>query len=144
MFSPGHAGANAYARVGVETGVMGASPHRLIAMLYQGARQAIALARMHLQQGNIAARGEAIGKAIRIVESGLQTSLNRDAGGDIAVRLDALYSYIGKRLLQANMQGSEAMLVEVDGLLATLEEAWVGIGPDVARMAAQQAADQQR
>ncbi|MCW0066505.1 flagellar export chaperone FliS, partial [Burkholderia pseudomallei] len=35
MFSPGHAGANAYARVGVETGVMGASQHRLIAMLYQ-------------------------------------------------------------------------------------------------------------
>lgn len=30
MFSPGHAGASAYARVGVETGVMGASPHRLI------------------------------------------------------------------------------------------------------------------
>ncbi|MFA8323742.1 flagellar export chaperone FliS [Burkholderia ubonensis] len=144
MFSPGHAGANAYARVGVETGVMGASPHRLIAMLYQGARQAVALARMHLQQGNIPARGEAIGKAISIVESGLQTSLNHEAGGDVATRLDALYSYIGKRLLQANAQSSDAMLVEVDGLLATLEEAWTGIGPEVARMAAQQAADQQR
>ncbi|TCW81285.1 flagellar export chaperone FliS [Burkholderia sp. SRS-46] len=139
MFSPGNAGANAYARVGVETGVMGASPHRLIAMLYQGARQAIALARMHLQQGNIAARGEAIGKAIRIVESGLQTSLNRDQGGEIAGRLDALYGYIGRRLLEANMKGSEAILVEVDGLLATLEEAWTGIGPEVARIAAQQA-----
>ncbi|AOI71802.1 flagellar protein FliS [Burkholderia ubonensis] len=144
MFSPGHAGANAYARVGVETGVMGASPHRLIAMLYQGARQAVALARMHLQQGNIPARGEAIGKAISIVESGLQTSLNHEVGGDVAARLDALYSYIGKRLLQANAQSSDAMLVEVDGLLATLEEAWTGIGPEVARMAAQQAADQQR
>ena len=63
MFSPGHSGANAYARVGVETGVMGASPHRLIVMLYQGARQAIAQARMHVQQGNVSARGEAIGKA---------------------------------------------------------------------------------
>ncbi|AOJ64088.1 flagellar protein FliS [Burkholderia ubonensis] len=144
MFSPGHAGANAYARVGVETGVMGASPHRLIAMLYQGARQAVALARMHLQQGNIPARGEAIGKAISIVESGLQTSLNHEVGGDVAARLDALYSYIGKRLLQANAQSSDAMLVEVDGLLATLEEAWTGIGPEVARMTAQQAADQQR
>ncbi|RQR54805.1 flagellar export chaperone FliS [Burkholderia sp. Bp9002] len=143
MFSPGHAGANAYARVGVETGVMGASPHRLIAMLYQGARQAIALARMHLQQGNIPARGEAIGKAIRIVESGLQTALNREQGGEIAARLDALYSYIGRRLLEANAKASEPILVEVDGLLATLEEAWVGIGPEVARMAAQQA-DQPR
>lgn len=144
MFSPGHAGASAYARVGVETGVMSANPHRLIAMLYQGARQAIALARMHMQQNNVPARGEAIGKAIRIVESGLQQALNREAGGEIAARLDALYSYICRRLLQANVEGSESMLIEVDGLLATLEEAWTGIAPEVARMAAQQAADQAR
>lgn len=144
MFSPGHAGASAYARVGVETGVMSASPHRLIAMLYQGARQAVALARMHMQQSNVPARGEAIGKAIRIVESGLQQSLNRDVGGELAARLDSLYSYICRRLLEANMQGSEELLIEVDRLLATLEEAWTGIGPEVARMAAQQAAEQAR
>ncbi|ASL44200.1 Flagellar protein FliS [Burkholderia sp. AD24] len=144
MFSPGHSGANAYARVGVETGVMGASPHRLIVMLYQGARQAIAQARMHLQQGNVPARGEAIGKAIQIVESGLQQSLNVEAGGEIAERLEALYGYMSRRLLEANVKQSEAMLVEVDGLLATLEEAWIGIAPEIARMAAQPAAESMR
>jgi flagellar secretion chaperone FliS len=136
MFSPGQAGANAYARVGVQTGVMGASPHRLIVMLYQGARQAVAQARMFLQQNNIGARGAAIGKAISIIEQGLQPALNKDAGGEIAHRLDALYSYMTRRLLQANANQDEAMLVEVDNLLATLEEAWVGIGPEVANMAA--------
>ncbi|WP_281664271.1 flagellar export chaperone FliS [Paraburkholderia fungorum] len=144
MFSPGHSGANAYARVGVETGVMGASPHRLIVMLYQGARQAIAQARMHVQQGNVPARGEAIGKAIQIVESGLQLSLNLEVGGEIAERLDALYSYMSRRLLEANIKQSEAMLVEVDGLLATLEEAWIGIAPEIARTAAQPAAESMR
>jgi flagellar protein FliS len=99
---------------------------------------------MHMQQNNVPARGEAIGKAIRIVESGLQQALNREAGGEIAARLDALYSYICRRLLQANVEASESMLIEVDGLLATLEEAWTGIAPEVARMAAQQAADQAR
>jgi len=123
---------------------MGASPHRLIVMLYQGARQAIAQARMHLQQGNVPARGEAIGKAIQIVESGLQQSLNVDAGGEIAERLDALYGYMSRRLLEANVKQSEAMLVEVDGLLATLEEAWIGIAPEIARMAAQPAAESMR
>ncbi|MFL9873733.1 flagellar export chaperone FliS [Paraburkholderia megapolitana] len=141
MFSPGHSGANAYARVGVETGVMGASPHRLIVMLYQGARKAIALARLHLQQGNVAARGEAIGKAIQIVASGLQPSLNIEAGGEIAERLDGLYGYMTRRLLEANLKQSEAMLIEVDGLLATLEDAWIGIAPEVARMAAQSPAE---
>ncbi|MBW0448826.1 flagellar export chaperone FliS [bacterium M00.F.Ca.ET.228.01.1.1] len=144
MFSPGHSGANAYARVGVETGVMGASPHRLIVMLYQGARQAIAQARMHVQQGNVSGRGEAIGKAIQIVESGLQQSLNLEVGGEIAQRLNALYSYMSRRLLEANIKASEAMLVEVDGLLATLEEAWIGIAPEIARMAAQPAAESMR
>ncbi|ONC35055.1 flagellar export chaperone FliS [Burkholderia pseudomallei] len=144
MFTPGHAGASAYARVGVETGVMGASPHRLIAMLYQGARQAIAHARLYLQQGNVAARGEAIGKAIRIVESGLQQALNLEVGGDIASRLDSLYTYMCRRLLQANVDASEPMLIEVDGLLATLEDAWTGIAPEVARMNAQAVTEQAR
>ncbi|WP_273914127.1 flagellar export chaperone FliS [Burkholderia pseudomallei] len=144
MFTPGHAGASAYARVGVETGVMSASPHRLIAMLYQGARQAIAHARLHLQQGNVAARGEAIGKAIRIVESGLQQALNLEVGGDIASRLDSLYTYMCRRLLQANVDASEPMLIEVDGLLATLEDAWTGIAPEVARMNAQAVTEQAR
>jgi flagellar protein FliS len=144
MFSPGHAGANAYARVGVETGVMGASPHRLIVLLYQGARQAIAQARMYLQQGNVPDRGMAISKAIRIIESGLQQSLNLEVGGEIAERLNALYSYMTRRLLEANIKQSETMLVEVDGLLATLEEAWIGIAPEIARMAAQPAAESMR
>ncbi|AFR14111.1 Flagellar protein FliS [Burkholderia pseudomallei] len=123
---------------------MGASPHRLIAMLYQGARQAIAHARLHLQQGNVAARGEAIGKAIRIVESGLQQALNLEVGGDIASRLDSLYTYMCRRLLQANVDASEPMLIEVDGLLATLEDAWTGIAPEVARMNAQAVTEQAR
>jgi flagellar secretion chaperone FliS len=144
MFSQGHSGANAYARVGVETGVMGASPHRLIAMLYQGARQAIAQARMHLQQGDIPRRGQAIGKAIQIIGDGLQQALNVEAGGEIAGRLDALYSYMTRRLLQANIEQSEAMLVEVDALMATLEEAWIGIAPEIARMGTQVPAESMR
>ena len=114
MFSPAQSGANAYARVGVETGVMGASPHKLISLLYQGARKAVAQARMHLQMGNVGPRCEAIGKAIRIVESGLQLALNVEAGGEVAQRLNALYGYITRRLLEANMEQSESKLVEAE------------------------------
>lgn len=127
MFSPGHAGANAYARVGVETGVMGASPHRPTVLLYQGARQAIVQARMRLQQGNVSDHGRAIGRATRIIGNGLQQSLNVEAGGEIAQRLNALYSYMLRRLLRGNIEQSEAMLVEV---------AWIGIAPEIARIAA--------
>jgi flagellar protein FliS len=91
MFSPGHAGANAYARVGVETGVMGSSPHRLIVLLYQGARRAISQARMHLQQGNIAERGAAISKAIRIIEGGLQQSKRVARSRNACMRCTAIW-----------------------------------------------------
>lgn len=134
MFSPAQTGANAYASVGVATGVMGASPHRLIALLYEGARKAVAQARMHMQLGNVGSSCEAIGKAINIVESGLQLALNMEAGGEIAERLNALYSYITRRLLQANIEQSESMLIEVDSLLATLEEAWLGIAAEADRL----------
>lgn len=133
MYSPGQSGASAYAQVGLQTGVVDASPHRLVVMLFQGARQAIALARLHLQQGNMGEKGLAIGKAIRIIGGGLQQSLNLDEGGAIAQRLDALYSYMTQRLLQANIDKSEQMLIEVDGLLATLEDAWLNIAPEKAR-----------
>jgi flagellar protein FliS len=120
---------------------MDANPHRLIVLLYQGAREAVAQARMYLRNGNVAKRGKVISKAIRIVEGGLQQSLNMTAGGEIAQRLDRLYSYIARRLLEANVHQSEAMLIEVDNLLATLEAAWTGIGPEVARLAARAAAE---
>jgi flagellar protein FliS len=127
-------GAGAYAQVGVQTGVVDASPHRLIVMLFQGARQAIALARMHLQRGELAQKGLAIGKAVRIIGGGLQQSLNLEEGGQIAQRLDALYSYMLQRLTEANVQMSDPLLAEVDALLATLEDAWLGIAPEVAKM----------
>jgi flagellar secretion chaperone FliS len=135
MFGPGQGGASAYARVGVQTDVMSASPHRLIALLFAGARQAIAQARLYLQHGQIGMRGEAIGKAIRIVEEGLRGSLNLNAGGELAVRLDALYTYIGRRLLQANAEASEPMLAEADRLLATVEHGWNGIAAEAERIA---------
>jgi flagellar protein FliS len=123
---------------------MGASPHRLIAMLFQGARKAIAQARLNLQLGEVGRRGEAIGKAIQIIEQGLQLSLNRTAGGEIADRLHALYGYMSRRLLEANVKSNEAMLIEVDGLLAQLEAAWTGIGPEAARIAGQVSAETTR
>jgi flagellar protein FliS len=49
-----------------------------------------------------------------------------------------------QRLLEANIKSSEAMLIEVDGLLATIEDAWRGIAPEVARMAAQKSAETSR
>ncbi|AYD64325.1 flagellar export chaperone FliS [Achromobacter sp. LC458] len=113
-----------YADIGLETQVLGASPERLITLLYLGARAAIGQARIHLNEGRIAERGAAISKAIKIVDEGLKTGLNMEAGGDIAANLALLYDYIIRTLLTANLKADAEQLDIADRLLADLAEAW--------------------
>lgn len=139
MFGSPHSGANAYAKVGVETGVVAASPHKLIVMLFDGALAALATASQHMSAGNIAGKGQSISKAIAIIDSGLRASLNKDAGGEIAQSLDGLYEYMSNRLLAANLQNDPAMIEEVQRLLKDLKGAWEAIDPTASRSAPQTA-----
>jgi len=118
---------NAYAKVGIETGVTGASAHRLILMLFEGALVAIADARRHMLHGNIAAKGESVSKAIMIIDDGLKASLDVKAGGPLAQNLYALYGYMSSRLVFANTKNEPAALDEVRRLLAELKQAWEAI-----------------
>ena len=128
MFGSTRNGANAYAKVGIETGVAAASPHKLIVMLFDGALLSVATALQKMKEGDIAGKGQAISKAIAIIDSGLRASLNKEVGGEIAISLDALYDYMGRRLLAANIENQPAILDEVHGLLADLKGAWEAIG----------------
>ena len=120
--------ANAYAKVGLETGVSSADPHRLILMLYDGAILAVRKAQTHLQARDIAGKGEAASKAIQIIEEGLRASLDRNVGGAIALQLDSLYEYMCHRLLMASMGNDPIGFAEVGQLLSDLRDAWAGIG----------------
>ncbi|MGZ8289029.1 MAG: flagellar export chaperone FliS [Telluria sp.] len=128
MFGSMKSGANAYAKVGIETGVMAASPHKLIVMLFDGALTAIRNAQAHMKAGNIPEKGSQISKAIKIIENGLRASLDRDVGGEIAHGLDSLYEYMGHRLLMANLNNQPELLEEVHRLLSELRDAWNAIG----------------
>ena len=128
MFGSPKSGANAYANVGVETGVTTASPHSLIVMLFDGALVAVTTALQNMKAGNIPGKGQAISKAIMIIDSGLRASLNREAGGQIAGNLDSLYEYMSNRLLIANLKNQPEVLEEVYQLLKELKTAWDAIG----------------
>jgi len=119
---------NAYRRVGIETGVESASPHRLVAMLFDGAIESIAQARGAMQAGQIEAKGRAIGRAARIVDEGLKSNLSA-AGGALASDLGELYAYVARRLLHANLHNDAAALDECQRLLEPLRQAWASIGP---------------
>lgn len=116
--------AQAYARIGLETGVAAASPQRLIVMLYDGALTALAEARGHIQAGRTAQKGRALGKAISIVDEGLKAALDVGQGGDLARSLMELYEYVGRRLLLANLRDDVALIDEAARLLTELRGAW--------------------
>ncbi len=132
MFGSMKNGASAYAKVGVETGVLAASPHRLIVMLFEGAETALRTALVQMAARDIPAKGRSISKAINIIDNGLRASLDTKAGGEIAGNLEALYEYMNNRLLQANLNNSEEMVQEVLKLLGELKGAWESIAPPTA------------
>jgi flagellar protein FliS len=118
--------AQAYSQIGMETGVAAANPHQLIVMLYDGALDAIAQARSHLAAGRVAQKGQALSRAIAIIDEGLRNCLD-PAGGEIAGHLGALYAYMCRRLLLAGATNDDAPLREVAGLLSELRGAWAAI-----------------
>jgi flagellar protein FliS len=118
---------NEYQRLALETQVADASPHELVQLMLDGAAVRIAAARSALDAGETALKGELIGKAIGLVE-GLRVSLDADRGADLAANLSALYEYMGRRLLEANLRSDGAALDEVADLLRELQTGWREVG----------------
>lgn len=131
-----HRGASTYTRVGVESAALSASPHQLITMLFDGAADAIAVARYHMVSGRVAQKGMAISKAINIVENGLKAGLDPVAGGPEGERLvqnlDALYAYVIRLLLKGNLDNDFDALDEASRLLDTVGSAWKEMGAQAA------------
>lgn len=125
------AAASAYKDVGIETSVLGADPHQLTALLFEGALLAISNARHDMVERNHAAKGNSISKAMAIIGEGLNASLDKKAGGELAQNLSALYDYMVHRLVQASANNDTVALDEVSSLLGELKGAWDSIRPQV-------------
>lgn len=119
---------SSYQRVEQDIAVESSNPHQLVLLLFQGAERAIALARVHMEAGNLGEKGMSIAKAIDIINLGLKASLDIEAGGEIAQNLAALYDYMVRRLIHANIKNQVAALDEVTGLLTEISSAWAEIG----------------
>ena len=112
---------------------MSASPHQLITMLFDGAKTAITMARHHMANNEISAKGSAISKAINIVDNGLKASLDAEVGGmagaELVANLYGLYDYVSQRLLYANLRNDPALLDEAERLLDNISSAWIEVNP---------------
>ena len=120
-----------YARVGVETGVADASPHRLVTMLFDAYVEAVAQAIGALKDNQIDVKCRAVVRAARIIDEGLKASLDLSSG-PLAADLNDLYAYITLRLTHANLRNDVNALNECLALIQPIREAWASIAPQVA------------
>ncbi len=140
MFASSTRPTDAYSKVGLETGVDIANPHRLILMLLDGAILSLGSAAQAMKEKNIAEKGKLISVAIDIISGGLQASVDVQAGGELSNRLVALYDYMCQRLLYANLKNDLAAIDEVSSLLGEIRSAWQEIASDPAVVSGNKAA----
>ena len=114
----------AYAQIDVESAVMSASQQQLVSMLFDGALSALIRARLFMQDGNLQGKGLSLSKAINIIENGLKTGLDEESHDELTQNLLALYAYMVRRLLQANLHNDAAGVEEVEHLMRNIADAW--------------------
>jgi len=122
---------NAYQTVQVDAAVLGASPHELIAKLLNKAIDSTVEAKRYMADGDIANKTAHIKIAVAIISDGLRSSLDMEAGGELAERLDALYEYMSQRLLKAHIDNDVTILDEIVKLLREIKSGWDGIKDQV-------------
>lgn len=115
MYSP----INHYQSMQVTT----ASPERLLVMLCDGAVNFARIAQDKMSLGDIGGKGTYISKALGIVTE-LTSTLDHEAGGEIAGNLDRLYTYVIGELMNANINNDPKALENATAILSTLRDTW--------------------
>lgn len=104
-----------------QNSVTTASPGDLTLMLYNGSLKFIAIAKKAIQDGNVELKNTNIQKTQNIVQE-LMVTLNMDI--EVSKSMMALYEYMNRRLIEANIKSDIAILEEVEGYLVEFRDTW--------------------
>jgi flagellar protein FliS len=115
-----------YRNVGAYGNLAEASPVQVVQVMLDAVLSRVAEASGHIERGEVAAKGEKIGKALAIIEA-LMLGLDKERGGELAQNLERLYDYASRTLLKANLENRTDLLKEVVSLLREIKLGWDGI-----------------
>ena len=116
-------GLSAYTQTNIESIIHEATPHKLIEMLFKGAKDALSQAVGAIERQDFEAKSKKISKATEIILN-LQTYLDKEKGGEVADNLNELYTYMATTLIDANRLNDASKVREVAGLLETVSDGW--------------------
>lgn len=110
---------NSYLQQMVET----ATPVQLIGLLFRRGSELMDEAEQALTERDFERANEALTKAQKVV-SELISSLDMEKGGEIAVNLHRLYTFVWERLLHANLRKSVEPLQDAKQIWEQLRQLW--------------------
>lgn len=102
------------------------NPVDLVIMLYDGAIEFLDKAATGIKMKNVQIKLKYIAKTLAIIQE-LDGALNFDAGGEVAVNLRNLYSFIMVELVKANLEHDADTLVHISEMLKNLRGGWAQI-----------------
>ncbi len=105
--------------------VLTASPGQLVVMLYDGARRFLHQASVAMGDGDIPGAHNKLTRAEDIIRH-LRNTLDMEQG-EIAARLQSIYTFSLSHLRQARLDQDPAKILEIDDMLGKLRESWSAI-----------------
>ncbi|KRL42108.1 flagellar export chaperone FliS [Liquorilactobacillus nagelii] len=103
--------------------VMGASPIKLVVMLYEGAIRSMKMAKVAIDKQNVVQAHTQLVKAQNIIAE-LKNSVNTDVDVTISQNLINLYDFCNEQLLQANLNKDNSLIDNAINTMSELLDSW--------------------
>jgi flagellar protein FliS len=109
-----------------EQSILTATPGQLVVILYDGCLRFLHQAAHAMRDGDTGAAGNRLSRAEAIIDE-LLTSLDLEQGGVIASRLQGIYVFCTRHLVEARIDRDAAKIEQVSELLGELRESWAQV-----------------
>jgi flagellar protein FliS len=106
--------------------ILTAPPGRLLVMLYDGCLRFLFQSAYAMREGDRKQSQDRMRRAEAIIDE-LTVTLDHERGGEVAGRLQGIYAFCRRHLIEAQMQQDPAKIEEVSELLGELREAWAEV-----------------
>jgi flagellar secretion chaperone FliS len=106
--------------------ILTATPGQLVVMLYDGCLRFLHQAAHAMRGGDMAGSNARLIRAEAIIDE-LHATLDLEQGGVVASRLQGIYVFCNRHLLEARSAQEPEMIEKVSELLAELRDAWAQI-----------------
>ena len=109
-----------------EQSILTATPGQLVVMLYDGCLRFLHQAAHAMRDGDMPVADNRLSRAEAIIDE-LLTTLDLEQGGEIASRLQGIYVFCVRHLMEARLERDADKIDKVGELLSELRDSWAHV-----------------